>query len=75
LLSLNKSKSGISKTISIVVAVVIVVAAIVGVLYALSGPLSVSFGVATSTSVGTAGSAVSFSVLPSASGTTVSSVF
>jgi peptide/nickel transport system substrate-binding protein len=54
--------------------VIIIVAAILGGLYFLGGPLALSFTIGTSTNVGAAGSPVTFTVFPSVSGATISSV-
>jgi peptide/nickel transport system substrate-binding protein len=66
-----KKKSGLSKLLTVIIALVIIVSAITAVIYAISGPLSISVSIATSTNVGTARTSISFTALPSVSGARV----
>lgn len=58
----------------IVIIIVAALAAVVGIIYGLSRPEKVTVGLATSTNLGSAGSPVQFTVIPSLSGATVKSV-
>jgi len=71
---LHMHKRAISRTVAAVLVIVIVVVASVVGFYLMAKPTSVSISVATSASVGTAGSPVTFTAIPSVSSASISSV-
>lgn len=70
----TQSHVALSKIRAVIIVIILVVAAVVGLFYVTSAPPAASISVASSTSVGSAGTPVSFSVIPSVAQATVTSV-